>query len=173
MTGHRNDHHPALQHGDRPDLPPELAAIAAGLDDIAEQDRRSAPRGLEDRVYERSRPVLSAGAPSLKFPSARVWRVAAAVAICGTAGLIGAYMVHTGGAGPSPASEPVGWSDETVLAALQSLDAEAAAWMSTPEAPGIGVAGDLSNIESQLAAVEVGLIDFWSPDPLAEEEDAL
>lgn len=57
-------------------LPPELEALSRRLDALAEGDARSAPAGLEDRVFAASRGGLNAGRLTLVGDPAELRRTA-------------------------------------------------------------------------------------------------
>lgn len=114
---------------DNLDMPVELREIAAAMDTLAAHERGAARHGLEGRVFERTRGALDGRAERSQkfrwFASARFitrMRVAAAVAICGTAGAGWlSQMGHSAKQGLSVARASTLEDDVDMMLALRNL----------------------------------------------------
>lgn len=147
--------------------PPELRAIESALNDLAAQDRGSAPAGLADRVFAASSMTLNTGGmPSLKLVGAAAparsprvvvtWgvRVAAAVALIAGAALIVTVL--------RPAAET-----PTSTLAVAPVAAPAVA----VPAEGAAAAETLVSVTlSSLAVLEADTFDASFSDALAEAD---
>lgn len=94
----------------RDNLPPDLAPIAAAVDDLASRERRSAPTSLEDRVYVATRAALVGQLPEAPIPivarrSPWVSRMKLAAAVLIGAGGLAIWMAQLS---PAPKGLPGG-----------------------------------------------------------------
>jgi hypothetical protein len=88
-------------------IPPDLAPIAAAVDDLALRERRSAAPTLEDRVFVATRAGLAGQAPGAPIPivmrRSNPWfsRVKLAAAVALGAGGLAIWMAQLNQPGPS------------------------------------------------------------------------
>lgn len=100
------------------DLPPDLAAVDAALDEMGCADRAGSPASLEDRVLMRTRATIAkngagrAHAPTIGRAPMRALRIAASVAILAAVGAVALLAL------PAPTSQTAETSNEQTINAI-------------------------------------------------------
>lgn len=146
------------------ELPPDLAAISAALDHLAQSERASTPPGLADRVYFRTASSLRADAQRrLVLPPWGVALRVAAVLGIATLGVIGAMSALNTPPGPVP-TNPDFATDTTADDLIElAMDEQ---WEPIFTA-------SLADVKSELESLESALDSFWSIDADWLDEESL
>jgi len=139
---HNESHHEPLT--------PELSALSAALDNLAQHERSAAPPGLADRVYFRTAASLRAqpAAPARRLALGSFMRVAAVLALTAV-GVIG--VTHL-----SNQQRTTRTADLSILDAV--LPPESADSWSPPST------NSLADVSTALESLETELDSFWSLD---------
>lgn len=128
-------------------LPPDLSAISAALDDLAQREQSAAPAGLADRVYFRT-------AATLRHPPVRpIWQLS--IASCmRLAALLALTTIVAFAVWRHPQPTP------TNLASLDTLDDVLLLSSDSQWSPIASNA--LAEMQSELDAMESDLDSFWT-----------
>lgn len=159
----------AMTTHDHERTPADLTPTESRLSALAERDRRAAPASLEDRLFLATRAKITepAGAPApIPMPAAPSWRaplrLAAAIAVIVSAGLIATLVFSPGAPSATPVANntpPTGEVDIDAVRAdlddfLASLD------------PASNGDDSILIIRSDIESTEDDLDAFWASDAL-------
>ena len=137
-------------------LPPELQDVLGALDALGQRDRAAARAGLEDRIFVRTRPMLSCRAgdagpahdsrtrPRLRIEPMlqRRWRLAAGIAIAAATVLIAGLIVNRSGAPQSGTfANDIDSQVDEFLEIAGELERRLAAGESTFDVQSVGLTG--------------------------------
>lgn len=137
----------------------DLEALNRALDDLGRHERRSAPAGLEERIYVRTRAAARGDGVLARIGFGGAWRLAAVLTLA-TLGVAALYVAFrpggTGGLTPGAEIDMV------------ALERDFDAWLTALDEPSESV----EDVATTLRTVEAAYEDFWS-DTLLPTEEAL